>query len=244
MALLIGLSSFSFLAHFNPDIAARFNNAMGYFGAAILSSEAADIIRIKTEKIAHLEEDIKLKKSTIKRKNIALREAAKVLENSSLVLRIRKHALLRSSEALYESSRALKKGGTELAAKTALLNDHESRLSKFRERGNVLGNRTKKRFAKVAIYDAAGEFVGWLPVLGDAASIGMTAQGFYEMCQMFKEIEQATTELGVQYQVYTDTFCEKPVEKSAEVISDITKRVQTRAGEYASTLVYKITHVF
>ena len=40
------------------------------------------------------------------------------------------------------------------------------------------------------------------------------------MCQMFKEIEVATVELGVPYMIYTDTFCDKPAEITREFIAD------------------------
>ena len=43
-ALLIAFSSFSYLAHFNPAIAERFNNSVKYFGLATLASAASDTI--------------------------------------------------------------------------------------------------------------------------------------------------------------------------------------------------------
>jgi hypothetical protein len=50
--------------------------------------------------------------------------------------------------------------------------------------------------------------------------------------------------LGVPYQVYTNTFCEKPAENSAEVIFDVTERAKNKAGEYVSTIAYQLTNAF
>jgi|GEM_PF-6407137 len=199
MALLIAFSSVSFLAHFNPAIAERFNSAMGYFLGATLLSEASDAlrrVRVKADKskikIADIEVDLERKKATIARKN---------------------KALLKASDDLYRSTDEIRKRGAELDL-------NKRKLKKFGASGKAIEKKATRRFTKVALYDAAGEFLGWIPVLGDAASIGMTAGGIYEMCQMFKEIEVATTELGVRYQVYTDTFCEKPIDKTKEVIAE------------------------
>jgi len=49
MALLIAFSSFSFLAHFNPAIAERFNSAAKYFGAAVLVESGSDLLRRKSQ---------------------------------------------------------------------------------------------------------------------------------------------------------------------------------------------------
>lgn len=244
MVLLIAVSSISLLAHFNSEIAARFNSAAGFFGTAILSSEAADIIRNQKKRIAHLEEDIKLKKATIKQKSDALKNAADALEESSASLRSRKatisaknKALNNAAQALNDSSVALKTGSNELKMKTNLLKSHQERLARFRTRGEALSVNTKNRFTKVAIYDAAGEFTGWIPIIGDAASIGLAAGGIYQMCQMFKEIEEATDELGVRYQVYSDTFCEKPVQKTKEIIAE--KAGEIKGSYFAMTTVVR-----
>jgi len=223
MALLIAFSSVSFLAHFNSAIAERFNSAMGYFLGATLLSEASDALRrVRVDadkskmKIAELELDIEKKKATIARKNAALLKASDELKKSEVIIR---------------------KRGTVIREKVAVIDQHKRKLATFEASGKNLEKKATKRFTKVALYDAAGEFLGWIPVLGDAASIGMTAGGIYEMCQMFKEIEQATTDLGVPYQVYTDTFCEKPVEKTKEIIAE--KTGAFKDGVYATTTVIK-----
>jgi hypothetical protein len=47
-----------------------------------------------------------------------------------------------------------------------------------------------------------------------------------------------------QPQVYTDTFCQKPAEKSAEVMSSLTKSARDKAWEYISTIGYKFMDIF
>ncbi len=174
MALLIAFSSFSFLAHFNPAIGERFNNAVIYFGAATLTSTISDTLRLTERKLGVVSTDLRATKSKL--------ETAKVE-----------------------------------------LDGFKTRKAKFAKAGKQIEKRALRRFTKVAVYGIAREFLGWVPIAGDAASLALTAGGVYEMCQMFKEIEQATAELGVRYKVYTDTFCEKPAEKSAEVLSSFTK---------------------
>jgi len=269
MLLLFVFSSFSFLAHFSPAIAERFNNATGYFIGATLASQGSDALR---SRIAALDADVKTKKTTIARKNKALTKSATALGEAADAIKARDVAITGKNEALRKSAAALRGGADSIRARNATitsknkalrnaakalagaraalaqrgdiirkqksqLDGHNSRLNAFQKRGIELETIAGKRFGKVAIYNTAGEFLGWVPIVGDAASLGFAAAGIYEMCQMFNEIEKATTELGVPYQVYTDTFCEKPVEKTKEIIAEQTGAVKGKI--IATTTVFK-----
>lgn len=188
LILLLAFSSISFLAHFNPAIAERFNSAAVYFGAATLASTISDKLRVRERTLENVSKELIETKSKLNTANIEL-------------------------------------------------DDFKQRKIKFANAGKKIEKRAVRRFTKVAVYDIAGEFIGWVPVAGDAASIALAAGGIYEMCQMFKEIEAATTELGVPYQVYTDTFCEKPVKKTKELIAEKTGAFKDKI--VATTTVFK-----
>jgi hypothetical protein len=222
ISLLIFTSSISFLAHYNEGIAHRFNNAMGLFMGATLTSEASEALRSANRRMATSVADINSRD-------------AKIAEQDQLIKRQRgamarkNKALLDSARVLNENADTLRSAGTLLDKQKTTILDHNNKLKIFRQRGAALEQKATKRFTKVAIYDAAGEFMGWFPIVGDVASVGLAAAGVYEMCQMFKEVESATEELGVKYQVYTDTFCEKPVEKTGEVIAEKTGQIKGKA---------------
>ena len=216
MVLLIAFSCISFLAHFNPAIAERFSSAAIYFGAATLTSTISDTLRLTERKLGSVSTDLIETKSKLKTANLELRLTERKLESVST--------------DLIETKSKLKTANLEIA-------DFKNRKAKFASAGKRIEKQAIKRFRKVALYDVAGEFLGWIPIAGDAVSLGLTAGGIYEMCQMFKEIEQATAELGVPYQVYTDTFCEKPVEKTKEIIAEKTGDVKGKI--IATTTVFK-----
>ncbi|GAB5452534.1 MAG: hypothetical protein Hals2KO_28620 [Halioglobus sp.] len=119
----------------------------------------------------------------------------------------------------------------EIKSKSRIMADSNHRMSRFRERGAKFRISSKSRFKKIAISDTAGEILGWLPVIGDIASMGLAAGGIYEMCQMFKEIEAATEELGATYQVYTDTFCEQSIDKNTTLVAEKAAEVK---GEFVA----------
>jgi hypothetical protein len=256
MALLLMWGTISGLALFNTAISERFNSAVAYFGLATVASEASDIWRRNynaevdknrrsAESLAmkeaemersraridetnrnntKLELDVKEKNRQLKSKNAKIDQLNSAIKKKNAVLR-------RSAKELRHGADVLKVTSKELRSTAHSLGDITSKLSRFGHAGKQIESGVAKRFTKVAIFDAAGEFLGWIPIIGDAASLGLAATGIYEMCQMFKEIEQATTDLGVPYQVYTDTFCEKPVEKSADIISETTKSAKDTLGD-------------
>lgn len=241
---LLAFSSFSFFAHFNPAIADRFTNAAAYFGAATLASEASDVVRRQKKKLSTVEADNRKLKSRIAKSNIAFLETAGTASSKEAKLKRSKLTITRQRAALIDATYSLRKASSSLYRSADHVKKLESsikaqntRINKFRERGKQLEAGTKKRFTKVALLDSGGEIIGWIPILGDAASIGFAAGGIYEMCQMFKEIELATRELGVPYMVYTDTFCEKPAEKTAELVAE--KSDQLKGSLVGMTMVLK-----
>src|SRR6056297_3184273 len=114
MALLLTLSAASFLAHFNPAIAERFNSAAGFFGGAILLHESADIVRNHQKRVTALEADLKTKKSAIDRKNKALGKAAEALRKSSLVHQESASKLKKQANSIQKKNAALKKASYDL----------------------------------------------------------------------------------------------------------------------------------
>lgn len=247
IVLLSAASTISTLAHFNPAIAAHFSNAVSYFGLATLTSEASDNWRRvynaevrKNQTLARRltsteQELVKSKAETdrVKNRNIYLErdvtEKEKSLsKNSKKIAELnasidKKNAALGKSEkALRGGAKVLRATNKELRATKSSLNSINSRLTRFRRSGRNIESKVPQRFTKVALSDGAGSVIGWVPIVGDAVSISLAAAGIYEMCQMFKEIEEATSELGVPYQIYTNTFCDAPVKKSAEIISEAT----------------------
>jgi len=151
------------------------------------------------------------------------------LEENEHVLRKASMEIGHKDAEIESKSRLLKQSNAEI-------DEFKSRRTKFAATGKEIEEKALKRFSKVALFDTSGEFLGWIPIIGDAASIGLTAGGIYQMCQMFKEIEAATIELGVPYRIYTDTFCEKPVGKTKEVIVEKTGEVKGKI--VATTTVF------
>ncbi|MDC1288137.1 hypothetical protein N8198_09650, partial [Gammaproteobacteria bacterium] len=107
----------------------------------------------------------------------------------------------------------------------------EAKLARFARTGEKLRTRTSQRFTKMVVLDASGEILGWVPLVGDVASLGLVAGGIYEMCRLFEEIEKATVELGAPFIIYTDTFCDKPVGKTAELARDTGQDVSRYLSE-------------
>lgn len=235
IVFLLIWGSISTLAHFNPAIAERFNNAATYFGLATITSTASDVASKAIDAA-----ESKAKRSASRLATIESELASAERKSANLEMETRGHkAKIAQQTAIIDKQageiagqrKLLATSGKELRLAQHELNDVHSRLSKFKQAGKQVESRLTRRFTKVALYDTGGEVLGWIPVLGDAASLGLAAGGIYEMCQMFKEIEQATSDLGVRYQVYTDTFCEKPAEKSAEIISETTKKAKDAIGD-------------
>lgn len=217
----MAMSTFSFLAHFNPGIAERFGNASRYFIGATLFSEASDAVRVAqkklkvadahterriTEATADMSKQIREKDAEISRKNERISKQSKLIEKNKATLR-------KSIDASQEARRVMRLQNT-------VIKSHEANLDRFRTRSVVSNKTVKNRFKKMAIMDSAGGFLGVVPVVGDVASLGLAGMGIYEMCEMFREIEEATAELGATYKVYTDTFCEKASDATVVVVAE------------------------
>ena len=227
---LILFSSISFLALYNEAIANRFNDSMGFFFGATLASSASDALKARELKYKKASLALENRNAEISQKNRLIKKQSNAIAKKNQVLRA-------TSIELKKSATALRGAGVTISQQGGLIRAHKSKISNFRRTGKAIERTASKRFSKVAIYDAAGELMGWLPVVGDAASIGLAAAGVYEMCQMFREIESATDQLGVKYQVYTDTFCEKPAEKTAEVVAE--KIGQVKGQAVAMTTIFQ-----
>ena len=91
------------------------------------------------------------------------------------------------------------------------------------------------RLTKAVIKTTAGEIVAWIPAVGDAASVYFAIDGTIAMCNMFKELEGTAVEYGLPFYIYTDTFCEKPVEKTKEVVTSTVNDITTSVGRSLRT---------
>ena len=232
VALFIAVGTVSTLAHFHPQIAQHFNNTVAYFGAATIASELGDTFRTTQSDLKFISQRLQSKEAelvVLRKKSTTHPELLEELEKSkarnaeltrenskvrSDVQRADKRIVSLSSE---KQKMSLRLGSTERQ-----LAETHGRLQRFGKAGKHIEAQIPRRFTKVALYDGAGELLGIIPILGDAASIGMTVGGLYEMCQMFKEIELATTELHVPYNIYTGTFCQDPAGKSKEAMVEVT----------------------
>ncbi len=217
-ALIAGLlawSTITTLALFNPAIGERFNRAAASFGLAtsayLASSLASDAIDSSSRRLARVEADLALQ-----------RKQSQQLQQR---LARQKQSITQLSGALERQAAELKTTGEKLRVASGELDSHQRKLASFKAEGKRLERRASQRLTKVVLADASGEVLGWVPVVGDIASMGLAAKGVYEMCQMFREIENATDRLGARYQIYTDTFCASPVEKTIDVASDTGKRL-------------------
>jgi hypothetical protein len=236
IALLITFSTVSFLAHFNPAIADRFNNAAGSFMGATLLHEASDLLRKTKSDLGRVNADLEGTKGKLK-------TAAGNLEGTRGRLKTTQADLKAANAKIVYKDLKIRGKSRLLKEKDLSLGEVNGRLNKFRVTGKHIEKSISGRFRKIVITDAAGEVIGFIPFLGDAASLGLAANGIYEMCQMLKEIEEATDDLGAKLNVYTNTFCEKPAEKSAEILEEATKDVKNSFNRKVKTISFKIKNL-
>ena len=132
----------------------------------------------------------------------------------------------------------LKTSKTEVAALKANLESKNSRLGNveaFQLKANSIMKKHNIRLTKAVIKTTAGEIVAWITAVGDAASVYFAIDGTIAMCDMFQELEATAVEYGLPFYIYTDTFCEKPVEKTKEVVTSTVNDITTSVGRSLRT---------